>query len=312
MSGSAPLVAAPPQDGHHLPTAVPLVAAVVSGSLVAVQQRFNGDLGESLHDPLLAAVVSFGTGLALMVVLVLRAAPREAWSGLSTVPWWRRVGGLGGASLVFVGATAAPVIGVAVLSVGLVAGSTLAGLVVDRFGLAPGGQRPVTPPRVAGALLCLVAICISALDRARTVSPWLLLLVVAAGGLICFQQAFNGHVRHATDATVATFLNFVVGTTALVLGLCVRLLLVHHPFGTWPDAGHWYLYLGGPLGASFVAVAAIVVRPLGVLRLGLAVTAGQLLGSLLVDLGRGVALTTVVAAALTMLAVGVSGRGQRR
>ncbi len=38
------------------------------------------------------------------------------------------------------------------------------------------------------------------------------------------------------------------------------------------------------MGAAFVAVAALVVRRLGVLRLGLAVISGQLAGVLLLDL----------------------------
>ena len=161
------------------------------------------------------------------------------------------------------------------------------------------------------AALCLVAIAISTAEGVRSASPWLLVLVAVAGGLISLQQAFNGRVRGATDAVVATFVNFVVGTTALVLGLGLRELLVGVHAQVWPGAGRWYLYLGGPIGASFVAVAALVVGRLGVLRLGLAVTAGQLLGAILLDLHRGVSAATWTAVALTMVAVAVSGRGQR-
>ncbi len=292
-------------ERHSL--AVPLAAAVVSGGLVAVQQQINGDLGRGLGDPLVAAVVSFGTGLLLMAVLVVRVRARLA--DLADVPWWTRAGGLGGATLVAVGATAAPEIGVALLTVGLVAGSTVGGLAVDKIGLGPGGHRPLSPPRLAGAALCLVAIALSAHVGLKAASPLLLVLVVLSGGLISVQQALNGRVRHATGATVATFVNFVVGTTALVLALAVKEVVVGVHVTGWP--GQWWLYLGGAIGASFVAVASVVVRPLGVLRLGLAVTAGQLLGGVLLDLGRGVGMTTVAAAALTMVAVGISGAGRR-
>ena len=302
---------APAHVDGHVPSAIPLLAAVVSGAVVALQQRINGDLGSSLHDSLLAAVISFATGLALMAMLVLRPAPRAALPNVVRLPWWTRLGGLGGATLVAVGAAAAPQIGVALLTVGLVAGSTVGGLLVDRVGLAPGGHRAVTGARLAGALMCLVAIVISAAEGLRSASPLLLLLVVLAGALISFQQAFNGRVRAATDATVATFVNFVVGTLALLLGLLVRALLVGVHVRHWPDFSHAYLYLGGPMGAAFVAVAALVVRTLGVLRLGLAVTSGQLLGALALDLGRGLRTATVVASALTMAAVLISGRGQR-
>jgi transporter family-2 protein len=66
------------------------------------------------------------------------------------------------------------------------------------------------------------------------------------------------------------------------------------------------------MGASFVALAAVVVKRLGVLRLGLAVTAGQLVGGVLLDLDRGVAAATVVGVALAMAAVVVSGLGTQR
>ncbi len=296
---------------RHVPGGTAILAAFASGAMVAAQQRVNGDLGSVLADPLLAAVVSFSAGLVVVSVL-LAALPRSRATlrSLKDVPWWSRLGGLGGASMVAVGATAAPLIGVAPLTVALVAGSTVGGLLVDRIGLGPGGMRPLTAPRVAGALLCLVAIGISAAGGVHGGRPLLLVLVVLAGALTSFQQAVNGRVRDATDAVVATFVNFVVGTAGLLLGLGLRALVVGVHARGWPDLQHWHLYLGGPLGASFVFVAALTVRRLGVLRLALATTAGQIVGAVPLDLGRGVALTTIVAAALTLAAVATSGRGE--
>lgn len=285
-----------------------LAAAVLSGAMVALQQRVNGDLATTLHDPVLAAVISFLTGLVVVAVVVgVRADARAHLPVLATLPTWQRLGGLGGATLVVVGATAAPRIGVALLTVGLVAGSTLGGLAVDRGGLGPGGPRPITPPRLVGAVLCLLAIVVSVSEGLRDASPVLLALVLLAGALISMQQAVNGRVRVATDATVATLQNFVVGTLALLALLAVRGLMGDVRADAWPDGAHWWLYLGGPMGASFVAVAAVVVHGLGVLRLGLAVTAGQVIGGVLLDVGRGVALTTLLGAALTLVAVALSG-----
>lgn len=297
-----------------------LSAAVLSGALVAVQQRVNGQLGVDLQAPLLAALVSFGTGLVAVVAVVLARPPaRRALAAVRQVPWWTRLGGLGGASLVAVGAFAAPQIGVALLTIGLVAGQTSGGLAVDRAGLAPGGSHLLTAPRLAGAVLCLVAVGIGSIGRdARAADPLLLVLVVGAGFLIAVQQALNGRVRRTTgNAAVATLVNFVVGTTALSVGVLLAVAVRGLPDGDWPGVDQWYLYLGGPLGATFVAVAAVVVRRLGVLRLGLAVIAGQLLGALVVDvvspaIDGGIAATTVLGAVLTFVAVGVSGLGVRR
>ena len=289
-----------------------IAVAVLSGALVALQQRVNGELGVSLDDPVLAAVVSFATGLAVILcVLAVRRSARAHVRGLRTIPWHWRLGGLGGASLVAAGAAAAPRIGVALFTVGLVAGTTLGGLAVDVIGLGPGGHHPVTGPRLAGAGLGLLAIVASASGGLHSANPWLLVGVVVAGCFVSFQQAVNGRVRAATDVTAATLQNFVVGLSALLLGLLLREVLVGVHADSWPGPGHWWLYLGGPIGASFVAVAAVVVRRLGVLRLGLAVTAGQLVGGVLLDLGRGLAGATLVGAALAMTAVVVSGARPR-
>lgn len=282
---------------------VALAAAVAAGGLVAVQQRLNGELGQDLHDPLLAAVVSFGTGLVVMSLLVLRR--RAVLPRLRQVPWWTRLGGLCGATLVAVGAAAAPEIGVALLTVGFVSGTTVAALLVDRSGLGPSGRRPLTAPRLAGAALCLGAIALSAREGLRAASPVLLALVVLAGALVSVQQAVNGRVRAATDAVVATFNNFTVGTAALLLGLGGKALASGVRADAWPHQP--WLYLGGPIGCVFIAMAAVTVGTLGVLQLGLATTAGQLLGGVLLDLDRGVSGVTLVTVVLTLLAVGVSG-----
>lgn len=296
-----------------------LGASIVAGALVALQQRINGKLGVELGDALTAALVSFGTGLVAVTALVLaRSQTRQRVRRLAQTAWWERCGGLGGASLVAVGAVATPRIGVALLSVGLVAGQTAGGVLGDRAGLGPAGRLPVTGPRLGGALLCLSAVVLAAAGTGfADVNPLLLLVVVLAGGLISVQQALNGRVRVITgDAGVATLLNFVVGAAALTVGLTVHALVSGLDLQSWPGPSQAYLYLGGPIGATFVAVAALSVHVLGVLRFGLAVTAGQLLAAVVLDVtipppGTGLDLTTVLGAVLTLGAVAISGVGSR-
>ncbi|MCV5289751.1 DMT family transporter, partial [Escherichia coli] len=60
-----------------------------------------------------------------------------------------------------------------------------------------------------------------------------------------------------------------------------------------------WMYLGGPLGLMSIGLMAILVRGLGLLMLGVASTAGQLLGSVLIDvlipsLGNSVYLVTII------------------
>jgi transporter family-2 protein len=297
-------------------TSLSLGAAVASGGLVAVQARINGELAQRLDDALLAAVVSFGSGLVIILVVVLmRPAARAAWARLRDVPWWTRLGGLGGASLVAVSCYATPRIGVALLTVAMVAGQTTGGLAVDKVGLGPGGSHALTAARVTGAVLCLVAVALSVAGRTSdSAHPLLLVVVIAAGLLIAAQQAVNGRVRRQTGhAAVATLINFVVGTAALVLAYGA---FSQHHVKAWPGVDQWWLYAGGLLGVVFIAMAAVVVRTLGVLRLGLATVAGQLVGAILLDAltpasSHRVGVATVVAAVLTFVAVVVSGRQSR-
>jgi transporter family-2 protein len=297
-------------------TTLALGAAVLCGALVALQARVNGELAQNLNDALLAAVVSFGSGLVVIALVVAsQRSARQAWGRLRDVPWWSRLGGLGGATLVASGAYAAPRIGVALLTVAIVAGQTTGGLLVDRAGLGPSGGHAITVPRLAGALLCVVAVVLSVAGKRSGDAHVLLLIVVGiAGLLISVQQALNGRVRAQTrDAAVTTLLNFLVGSAALVLAY---LVFSAHGGGHWPGLDEWWLYIGGSLGVIFIAMAAVTVRILGVLRLGLATIAGQLVGAIVLDLvtpatGQGVAVATVVGAVLTFVAVGISGRAVR-
>jgi transporter family-2 protein len=101
----------------------------------------------------------------------------------------------------------------------------------------------------------------------------------------------------------------------LVLAVVATIAIASSP----PDAlpANPLFYVGGLCGAFVVVVGAAAVQTLGVLRLGLAVVAGQTLGALAVDLiapaeGEKVTVATVVGVLLTLAAVWVSGRVRLR
>ena len=252
----------------------------------------------------------------LAIVLATRALPRARarLRALGRPPVWHFLGGLGGAALVLVSATAVPEVGVALLTVALVSGSTGGSLPVDAAGLGPAGRRAVTPPRVAGVLLAIGATVISALGARGDIDVLLLALAFGTGGLMALQAAANGQLARATgEPWAASLVNVAVGFT--VLGLVAVVTLATTALNPMP--GNPLLYAGGLLGAFVVVVGATAVQTLGVLRLGLAMVAGQMAGALIVDLvapapGEPVTAATVVGVALTMVAVAISGRGQPR
>ncbi|NEN04266.1 DMT family transporter [Diaminobutyricibacter tongyongensis] len=300
-----------------IPLWLAIVFALLCGAGVALQSRINGELGRRLDDGFVAATISFGTGLLILVV-ALAVAPTGR-RGLARVgaalrsrslPWWYVLGGSAGAFLVLSQGLTAAVLGVALFTVAIVAGQTVSGLALDRIGLGPGGRRPLTPARITGAVLALVAVTWSVSAQLTGDVPlWMLILPLIAGLGIGWQQAVNGQVRVvASSALSATFVNFVVGTTVLVIAT-----LVHSSFAGWPSSlpSEWWLYLGGAIGCVFIAGASLLVRITGVLILGLATVAGQLLTALALDLvlpsgSHPIAWTTVAGTLLALVAVAVA------
>lgn len=268
------------------------IAAVVSGALVSVQSKINGELAERVESSLAAAWISFAVGLVAVGMIALAVSPvRRA---LRRIPgilrtkrllWWQFLGGLAGAWLVTTQGIVVPLVGVTLFMVSVVAGQVVGSLLVDRFGMSPAGILPVSVTRGVAAVLATLAVVAAAWPRLAENAQvsWILLIAAIAGAGTAAQQATNSQVAVGTGHPfAATTVNFVVGLTALTLVLGARSLLTGLPEGHLP-AEPWF-YLGGPIGVLFIALAAWAVRPLGVLTFALLAIAGQLLGALGIDL----------------------------
>lgn len=305
--------------------AVALPGAFLVGAAATVQSKVNGTLASRIgHGPragISAALVSFGSGLLVLTVLLLLlpAWRRDLRRLRSTVregglPRWQLYGGLMGASLVASQGLSVGTIGVALFVVAVVAGQTSSALLVDHRGLGPAGRAAITPARVIGAGLAVVAVVVSGVDSMTgglTVAV-LALLPLLAGGATAVQQAINAQVARRSSPWVATWNNFLVGTCGLSVVLLLTLLLPGH-FDGLP--GSWWLYTGGLIGVCFIAGAALLVPVVGVLMFGLATVAGQVIAAVIVDLISDpdqVTARTYVAALLTVVGVAVAGLGQRR
>lgn len=307
----------------RLPVLAGLPLAVGAGLAIPAQGRINGALGARLEDGIAAAVVSFSTGLLVMILISL-LLPRGR-AGLARIipavrtrafpPVYVLAGGIG-ALFVFAQSFTVGLLGVALFTVATVTGQTVSGLLVDRLGLGPAGKKPVTGIRIIGCILTIAAVAWAVSPRfagsgsasagglAELLLP--LLLPVAAGFLMSFQQAMNGTATvHYGTPIAATLVNFIAGCLVLWMVLGIK-VAVAGPGNPLP--GEWWYYLGGPMGCVFIGLGALLVRTLGVLVTGLGMIAGQLLGSLALDVflpapGSVVALPTVLGTVLTLAAI---------
>jgi len=258
--------------------------------MTAVQARINGVLGVRIDNGIVAGLISFSVGLVILIAAVLampagRAGLRRLLSGIRTrtIPFWMLLGGTCGALTVTTQGVVAGVLGVSLFTVGVVAGQTLHGLLLDRIGVGPSGVVAVTPGRVAGGALALAAVGISLGGDVLASAPlWLLLLPFAAGAGIAWQAAANGRLARRVDSPLtATLMSFVAGTVVLLVAAGITVIIRGMPAA--PPAEPW-LYLGGVLGFAYILLGAWLVPHTGVLLLGLGSVLGQLVSSVVIDL----------------------------
>lgn len=305
---------------------VPVAAALLVGLLTAAQSRLNSELSHAFGNPLEAAVWSFGSGLAVLGVAVALSPPlRRGLRRVATavraggLRWWQLLGGVLGGFFVGVQSAVVPLVGVAIFTVGTVAGQSVNAVVVDRVGLGPAGVQAVTVRRLVSAALAIVAVVIAVSGRlgGSSFSVVPVALAVLAGCGIAVQQALNGRVAIAANGPMpSSVLNFAFGTVGLVAALAVTTVAngsTLHPVGGAP----WWSYLGGVVGIVFITLAAWVVPLIGVLLFALLSIAGQLTAALLLDLlaptpGASVGWNLVAGLVLAFVAVSVAARGRRR
>jgi len=276
-------------DRARMPAWLAIGGSVLVGVLTAVQARVNGQLGARLGDGLTAAAISFGSGLLILIVLSAAVpAGRRGFAALRvgvrsrSIPWWMMAGGAAGALTVATQGVAVGVIGVALFTVGVVAGQTTCGLLLDRVGYGPAGVVAVTVPRLAGGALALAAVGLSLVgDGLHGIPIWMLLLPFAAGVGIAWQQATNGRLRQRVGTPLtATLVNFIGGTAILVVAAAVHIAVAGAPA---PLPAEAWLYAGGALGVVYIFLSAALVARTGVLLLGLGVVVGQLVTSFVID-----------------------------
>lgn len=275
---------------RRIPAPLAIGGAVAVGVMTAVQARINGVLGVRVDDGIVAGLISFLVGLALLVVIAFavpsaRAGAVRLRRGVRgrTIPVWMLLGGTCGALTVSTQGVTAGVLGVSLFTVGVVAGQTLHGLVIDRIGYGPAGIVAITPGRLLGGVFALAAVGITLSGDALSTTPLLLLLLPFAAGVgIAWQAAVNGRLAQRVESPMtATLMSFIAGSVVLVVAAGISILFRGMPEALPADP---WLYLGGLLGFAYILLGAAIVSRTGVLLLGLGSVLGQLVTSVIIDL----------------------------
>jgi bacterial/archaeal transporter family-2 protein len=295
--------------------------AALSGAMIALQARANGELSLRLDNGLQAALVSFSSGLLIILIITpfsphIKEGIRNLRGAISRkeIARWKLLAGALGGSFVAIQTQIVPLIGVAIYSVASIAGQTAMSLVVDRIGLTGGGKKPISPRRVIAAVLTVVAVLVSVWDRidANNLSMIAVTAGCIAGAVVGVQRALNGQINEYSHQSFTTsLLNFITGTTFLVILILAGVATGKSHLSPLP-AGPWWIYTGGVIGVIYIAFTSTIVQHLGVLTFTLFSVGGQLAGSLIIDLVSptdGVSVSAYLVTGLAMTYIGVIAGG---
>lgn len=300
--------------------------AAVSGVLIALQAKANGELSARLENAPQAALISFSSGLIFIAIYAIfstqiKTGVKRLKAAVSAgeIPRWRLLAGALGGSFVAIQTSVVPLIGVAVYSVASIAGQTATSLIVDRIGFTGGGPKLISARRVTAAIITVLAVLVSVADKieAHSFSFIAVAMALFAGALVGVQRALNGQINeYSGNSYTTSLLNFITGTSFLVLFLLLLILLGRIELQPLPT-GPWWIYTGGVIGVIYIAATALIVQHLGVLTFTLFSVGGQLFGSLLIDIyapseGVNVSGFLVSGIALTYIGVVVGGVRQSR
>lgn len=132
-----------------------IFAAVAIGASLSLQPPINAAMARILGSPMLAATVSIAISLVLVVPVWLVFGKSGGDLGqIKALPWWVIIGGAIGVIFVAGSVVVAPVLGVTLFFICVIAGQLFASVIADQVGAFGLQAKPVNLMKVIG--LCLV------------------------------------------------------------------------------------------------------------------------------------------------------------
>ncbi|MDO4898728.1 MAG: DMT family transporter [Rothia sp. (in: high G+C Gram-positive bacteria)] len=273
---------------------------VLGGALLPVQTTFNSRLREAVGSPFLSSFVSF-TGGTIFLVLLATLVDGTFWfspAAVAAEPAWIWLGGLLGVIGLTTNIFIFPQLGGVQAVILPITGQILMGLITDQFGFFNAPQKPLTPLRAAGVALVLAGVLAAVLLGKKKTAPsnmggemqppsgilgWQL-LAVFTGFLMAMQSAINGYLGTVIGSGVkAALVSFSVGTLVLLMIVLALRLTFRVTVPAGKVSNPFWMWAGGPLGATFVTLNALFVPLLGTGATIMAALTGMIAAFLVVD-----------------------------
>jgi transporter family-2 protein len=136
-----------------------LFLAFLCGAVFPTQAGLNGKMARLVGNPVLAALLSFATGLVgLTLYALITRIPLNQFMQFKQAPWYVWFAGLLGAFYISTVIILMPRLGVALTFGLVVAGQMTVSLLLDHFGLLDAPVREISLGRIIGVILLILGV----------------------------------------------------------------------------------------------------------------------------------------------------------
>ena len=132
-----------------------LIIALAAGVALATHSAINTQLAKAMSgEAVIATFISFAVGT--IVLFFIAWVKTDLWGNLSTVPsqpWWKLIGGILGAVVVFTTVLLAPKLGITAMLFFIIVGQLITATTIDHFGLIGMPIREVNITKFIGLII---------------------------------------------------------------------------------------------------------------------------------------------------------------
>ena len=132
-----------------------LIIALAAGVALATQSAINTQLAKAMSgEAVIATFISFAVGT--LVLFFIAWVKTDLWGNLSAIPsqpWWKLIGGVLGAIVVFTTVLLAPKLGITAMLFFIIVGQLITATTIDHFGLIGMPIREVNITKFIGLII---------------------------------------------------------------------------------------------------------------------------------------------------------------
>lgn len=132
-----------------------LIVALAAGIALATQSAVNTQLAKAMSgEAVIATFISFAVGT--IVLFFIAWVKTDLWGNLSAIPsqpWWKLIGGVLGAVVVFTTVLLAPKLGITAMLFFIIVGQLITAATIDHFGLIGMPIREVNITKLIGLII---------------------------------------------------------------------------------------------------------------------------------------------------------------